>query len=46
MPGVVDQLKTLACTSTSCCVADGLCLPLDFIKTRMQLQNEVRVAPQ
>jgi len=31
----------LACTSTSCCVADGLCLPFDFLKTRMQLQNEL-----
>jgi len=41
MGSVTDNLKTLACTSTSCCVADGLCLPLDFIKTRMQLQNEL-----
>lgn len=32
---------SLACTSTSCCVADGLCLPLDFLKTRLQLQNEL-----
>ncbi|KAL1503097.1 hypothetical protein AB1Y20_011160 [Prymnesium parvum] len=45
---VADQLKTLVCTATSCCVADGLCLPLDFLKTRMQLQNELvpRGAPK
>ncbi|KAJ1621558.1 mitochondrial carrier domain-containing protein [Pavlovales sp. CCMP2436] len=30
-----------ASTSASCCIADGLCLPLDFVKTRMQLQNEM-----
>ena len=36
-----DFAVHLACTSTSCCVADGLCLPFDFLKTRMQLQNEL-----
>lgn len=41
MSSTQDKLKTLLCTSTSCCVADGLCLPLDFLKTRMQLQNEL-----
>ena len=39
-----DALTQLACTSTSCCVADGLCLPLDFLKCRMQLQNELVTA--
>lgn len=36
-----EAATSLACTSTSCCVADGLCLPLDFLKTRLQLQNEL-----
>ena len=36
-----EAVVSLACTSTSCCVADGLCLPLDFLKTRLQLQNEL-----
>lgn len=36
-----DFMRTLACTSTSCSVADSLCLPLDFVKVRMQLQNEL-----
>ena len=36
-----DFAVHLACTSTSCCVADGLCLPFDFLKTRMQLLNEL-----
>jgi hypothetical protein len=27
-----DFLKQLACTATSCSVADSLCLPLDFLK--------------
>jgi len=31
----------LACGSTACCAADALCLPLDMIKVRMQLQNEL-----
>ncbi|KAJ8609817.1 hypothetical protein CTAYLR_008113 [Chrysophaeum taylorii] len=31
----------LACASTSCCVADAMCLPMDMIKMRMQLQNEM-----
>ena len=37
-------LLRLCCTSTSCCVADALCLPLDLVKTRMQLQNELAAA--
>ena len=41
----VIQLPTaviqLGCASSACCIADGLCLPLDFLKTRMQLQNEL-----
>lgn len=36
-----DFVKQLACTSTSCSIADSLCLPLDFLKVRMQLQNEL-----
>ena len=36
-----DLLKQLACTSTSCAVADSICLPFDFVKVRMQLQNEL-----
>ena len=36
-----DFLKQLACTSTSCSVADTICLPFDFVKVRMQLQNEL-----
>jgi hypothetical protein len=38
---VHEAAISLACTSTSCCIADGLCLPLDFLKTRLQLQNEL-----
>lgn len=34
-------LIRLGCASTSCCVADALCLPMDMIKMRMQLQNEL-----
>jgi hypothetical protein len=30
-----------ASTSASCCLADAACLPLDLLKTRMQLQNEL-----
>jgi hypothetical protein len=37
----VDFAKSLACTATSCSVADSLCLPLDMLKVRMQLQNEL-----
>jgi hypothetical protein len=29
-----DLLKTLACTSTSCAVADSICLPFDLLKVR------------
>lgn len=36
-----QMVGRFACTATSCCVADAMCLPLDFIKTRMQLQNEM-----
>jgi hypothetical protein len=36
-----EMLVRFGCTSTSCCIADATCLPLDFIKTRMQLQNEM-----
>ena len=36
-----DFLVHLACASTACCLADALCLPLDFLKVRMQLQNEL-----
>jgi len=38
LPTAVIQL---GCASSACCIADGLCLPLDFLKTRMQLQNEL-----
>ena len=31
----------LMCTSVSCVVADSLCLPMDTIKVRLQLQNEL-----
>lgn len=41
---LVDGAKMVACTATSCCVADGMCLPLDFLKTRLQLQNELVAA--
>eukprot|EP00967_Tisochrysis_lutea_P149884 scaffold289030_cov31-Tisochrysis_lutea.AAC.2 len=34
-------LPSLACTSASCVMADTLCLPLDFVKVRMQLQGEL-----
>jgi hypothetical protein len=37
-------LPSLACTSASCVMADTLCLPLDFVKVRMQLQGELAVA--
>lgn len=37
-----DWLKHFGCTATSCVVADTLCLPADLLKTRMQLQNELR----
>lgn len=37
----LQLLGRFACTATSCCVADAMCLPLDFVKTRMQLQNEM-----
>lgn len=40
-PSSWANLVRFACTSTSCCVADAACLPLDFVKTRMQLQNEL-----
>ena len=36
-----QMLGRFACTATSCCVADAACLPLDVVKTRMQLQNEM-----
>lgn len=36
-----ELIGRFACTATSCCIADAACLPLDFIKTRMQLQNEM-----
>lgn len=38
---VRDLATRLACSSTSCCIADGLCLPMDMVKMRMQLQNEL-----
>jgi len=37
-------LSSLACTSASCVMADTLCLPLDFVKVRMQLQGELASA--
>ena len=40
-PSAADALKALACTATSCAVADTICLPLDFLKVRQQLQNEL-----
>ena len=30
-----------ACTSTACVLADSACLPADFLKVRLQLQNEL-----
>jgi hypothetical protein len=36
-----DFLVHLACASTACCLADAFCLPLDLLKVRMQLQNEM-----
>ena len=42
MPGsAAEFMGSLVCTATSCSVADSLCLPLDFLKVRMQLQNEL-----
>ncbi|KAH8076563.1 oxidative phosphorylation uncoupler [Aureococcus anophagefferens] len=34
-------LLRFACTSTSCVAADAVVLPMDFLKTRLQLQNEL-----
>lgn len=36
-----DFLKTLSCSSAACAIADTICLPFDFVKVRMQLQNEL-----
>ena len=37
----VPPLRRLLCTSTSCVIADSLCLPCDLVKARLQLQNEL-----
>ena len=39
--GAAYWAKSLACASTACVIADTVCLPLDFVKVRMQLQNEL-----
>mmetsp|Transcript_899 Transcript_899/g.2539 ORF Transcript_899/g.2539 Transcript_899/m.2539 type:complete len:313 (+) Transcript_899:58-996(+) len=36
-----ELLPRLVCSSLSCVVADSLCLPMDTLKVRMQLQNEL-----
>merc|ERR1712087_68561 len=38
---VPEAVIQLGCASTACCVADGVCLPCDFLKVRLQLQNEL-----
>ena len=38
---VYHHAASLGCASTACVVADTMCLPLDFVKVRMQLQNEL-----
>ena len=39
-----ELVPRLACTSVSCCVADALCLPMETVKVRLQLQNELEPA--